>query len=79
MYVKKQLCHHSITMTIDTCDHWIPGERKVELDRLRGGRTYSALRQGLAHVGRKMQNRMLTRFRGPSTCGFSEFAPNRLV
>jgi len=50
MCVKKQLGHHSSTMTVDTYGHWIPGERKVELDRLLSGKTHSALHQPLAHV-----------------------------
>lgn len=37
VYVQKQLGHHSITMTVDTYGHWIPGEGKKDLDRaLRG-------------------------------------------
>jgi integrase len=37
-YVQKQLGHHSITMTVDTYGHWIPGEGKGDLSRTLSGR-----------------------------------------
>ena len=30
-YVQKQLCHHSISMTVDIYGHWVPGEGKKDL------------------------------------------------
>jgi integrase len=36
-YVQKQLGHHSITMTVDTYGHWIPGEGKKDLDHVLRG------------------------------------------
>lgn len=39
-YVQKQLGHHSISMTVDTYGHWIPGEGKKDLKKtLRGDRS----------------------------------------
>jgi integrase len=32
-YIQKQLGHHSISMTVDTYGHWIPGEGKVDLTK----------------------------------------------
>jgi integrase len=43
MYVKKQLGHHSITMTVDIYGHWIPGEQKLDLGRLLRGETDSPI------------------------------------
>ncbi len=36
-YVQKQLGHHSISMTVDTYGHWIPGEGRGQLDAALGG------------------------------------------
>jgi integrase len=44
---EKQLGHHSITMTVDTYGHWIPGEGKKDLDRTLGGAEKQPLRQML--------------------------------
>ncbi len=39
-YVQKQLGHHSISMTVDTYGHWIPGEGKKNLEKtLRGDKS----------------------------------------
>lgn len=35
-YVQKQLGHHSITMTVDTYGHWIPGEGRKDLGKTLG-------------------------------------------
>jgi integrase len=35
-YVKEQMGHHSITITVDTCGHLVPGGNKVAVDRLDG-------------------------------------------
>jgi len=35
-YVQKQLGHHSITMTVDTYGHRIPGEGKGDLEKVCG-------------------------------------------
>lgn len=35
-YVQKQLGHHSISMTVDTYGHWIPGEGRCDLDAALG-------------------------------------------
>lgn len=32
-YIQKQLGHHSISMTVDIYDHWVPGEGRERLDR----------------------------------------------
>ena len=32
--VSKQLGHHSINITVDTCHHWTPGANKGEIDQL---------------------------------------------
>ncbi len=51
-YVQKQLGHHSISMTVDTYCHWIPGEGKKDLTKtLRGpkaqpGQTLTVVGQG---------------------------------
>jgi integrase len=37
-YVQKQLGHSSITMTVDTYGHWIPGEGKKDLGKTLGDR-----------------------------------------
>ena len=34
--MSKQLDHHSIKITVDTCYHWIPGTSKLEVDQLNG-------------------------------------------
>ena len=48
-YVQKQLGHHSISMTMDTYGHWIPGEGKKDLTKtLRGLKV--CMRQNLALV-----------------------------
>jgi integrase len=36
-YVQKQLGHHSISLTVDTYGHWIPGEGRGQLDAALGG------------------------------------------
>lgn len=36
-YVQKQLGHHLITMTVDTCGHWLPGEGRRDIDRALSG------------------------------------------
>lgn len=42
-YVQKQLGHHSISMTVDTYGHWIPGEGKKDLAKtLRGTEPWSS-------------------------------------
>ncbi len=46
-YVQKQLGHHSITMTVDTYGHWIPGEGKKDLDQTLGGTEKLPLKQML--------------------------------
>ncbi|MEM4168202.1 MAG: site-specific integrase [Candidatus Caldarchaeum sp.] len=33
-YIQKQLGHHSITMTVDTYGHWIPGEGRKQADEV---------------------------------------------
>jgi integrase len=38
-YVQKQLGHHSITMTVDTYGHWIPGEGKGDFNRTLSGKS----------------------------------------
>jgi integrase len=39
-YVQKQLGHHSISMTVDTYGHWIPGEGRKDLKKtLRGDKS----------------------------------------
>jgi len=35
-YVQKQLGHSSITMTVDTYGHWMPGEGRKDLGRTLG-------------------------------------------
>jgi integrase len=35
-YVQKQLGHHSISMTVDTYGHWVPGETCWDLDAALG-------------------------------------------
>jgi integrase len=48
-YVQKQLGHHSISMTVDTYGHWIPGEGKKDLKKtLRGDKSKPPAR--LLHV-----------------------------
>ncbi len=34
VYVQKQLGHHSITMTVDTYGHWIPGQGRDTLEKV---------------------------------------------
>jgi integrase len=49
-YVQKQLGHHSISMTVDICGHWVPGEGKKDLTQtLRGPK--SRPRQTVTVVG----------------------------
>ena len=38
-YVQKQLGHHSITMTVDTYGHWLPGEGRRDLDQALSGKS----------------------------------------
>ena len=35
-YVKEQMGHHSITITVDTYGHLVPGGNKAAVDRLDG-------------------------------------------
>jgi hypothetical protein len=35
-YVKEQLGHSSIQITVDTCEHLVPGGNRQALDRLDG-------------------------------------------
>jgi hypothetical protein len=35
-YVKEQMGHHFITITVDTCGHLVPGGNKAAVDRLDG-------------------------------------------
>ena len=45
-YVQKQLGHHSISMTVDTYGHWIPGEGKKDLKKtLRGDKSKQPTRR----------------------------------
>ena len=39
MYVKEQLGHASIQITVDIYGHWIPGSNKAAVDRLDGNQT----------------------------------------
>jgi integrase len=32
--VSKQLGHHSVKLTLDTYNHWMPGKKKAEVDGL---------------------------------------------
>jgi integrase len=41
-YVQKQLGHHSITMTVDTYGHWLPGEGRCDIDQALGAKTGKA-------------------------------------
>jgi len=44
-YVQKQLGHHSITMTVDTYGHWIPGEGRDQADSVWRSQTPNAKRR----------------------------------
>jgi integrase len=56
-YVQKQSGHSLISITVDICGHWIPGEGKMDLAKtLRGpnacpGRTLTVVRRGENSVG----------------------------
>ena len=39
MYVKEQLGHSSITLTVDIYGHWIPGANRQAVNRLPGLQT----------------------------------------
>ena len=32
-YVQRMLGHHSISMTVDTYGHWLPGEGRADLQK----------------------------------------------
>jgi integrase len=36
VYVKEQLGHSSIKMTVDTYSHWIPGSNRAAVNKLPG-------------------------------------------